>query len=150
VHRRRSQFNSQGLYRRVSKSKHMATSRTPIIVAVVAVIVVIVAVVAVMANMFGTNAPAPPTTSNEVIIRYIGYSPGFAPSSLTVHVGENVTWVNQAGADHDIVSDNASYPFTSGILPNGQRYIHQFDQIGEFPYHCSIHPVMTGTITVIA
>jgi len=128
----------------------MATSRQTIIVAVVAIIIVIVAIAALMSNMFGTNNPDQNSNANEVIIRSSGYSFGFNPSSLTTHVGENVTWVNQAGTDHDIVSDNATDPFTSGILQNGQRYVHQFNQTGVFPYHCSIHPYMTGTITVIA
>lgn len=30
---------------------------------------------------------------------------------------------------------------------NGQSYVSVFDSVGTFPYHCGIHPVMTGTIT---
>jgi len=74
----------------------------------------------------------------------------FEPSSLTVHAGDNVTWVNNAGVDHTVVSDNSTDAFNSGIIANGQSYTRQFDQVGTFPYHCSIHPYMTGTITVTA
>jgi plastocyanin len=126
----------------------MASSRTIVIVAVVAVILLIVVVGASMLNTGGTNNPA--TTGNEVEIRSSGYTFVFNPSSLTVHVGDNVTWVNHGGTDHTVVSDNATDPFNSGIIANGQSYTRQFNQIGEFPYHCSIHTYMIGTITVIA
>jgi plastocyanin len=100
----------------------------------------------------GTNKPSttPSTTGNEVKIVSKGYNFAFEPSSLTVHVGDNVTWVNNAGVDHTVVSDNANDAFNSGIIANGQSYAHRFDQVGEFPYHCSLHPDMKGTIMVIA
>ena len=129
----------------------MALSNRTILIAIVAAIIVIVVVVAVAMSL-STNKPSatPSTTGNEVKIVSKGYNFAFEPSSLTVHAGENVTWVNNAGVDHTVVSDNAADPFNSGVIANGQSYTHQFAQVGEFPYHCSIHPSMTGTITVIA
>jgi plastocyanin len=129
----------------------MALSNRTILVAVVAAIIVIVVVVAVAMSL-GANNPStnPPTTGTEVKIVSQGYNFAFEPSSLTVHVGDNVTWVNNAGTDHTVVSDNATDPFSSGVLMNGQSYTHQFNQAGVFDYHCSIHPDMKGTITVTA
>jgi plastocyanin len=126
----------------------MADSRTWTLLAIVAIIVVIVATVAFM--MGGDRTNNPPASGKEVQIVSSGYSFGFSPSSLAIHVGENVTWVNHAGADHDVVSDNLTDPFDSGIMANGQSFTHRFDQMGVFPYHCSIHTFMTGTITVVA
>jgi plastocyanin len=116
------------------------------IIAVVAVIAIVIIVVVALVGLGGNN---PPPGENEVRIQG-GYSLAFSPTALTVQVGENVTWINTSGLDHDVVSDNATDPFDSGILANDQSYSHRFDQVGVFPYHCSIHLTMTGTITVIA
>lgn len=129
----------------------MALSNRTILVAIVAAIIVIVVVVAVAMSL-STNKPSatPSTTGNEVKIVAQGYNFAFEPSSLTVHMGDNVTWVNNAGVDHTIVSDNTNDAFNSGVIASGKSYTHQFNQVGTFPYHCSIHPYMTGTITVTA
>lgn len=36
----------------------------------------------------------------------------------------------------------------SGNIPNGGTFPHRFFTAGTFPYHCSIHGSMTGTVTV--
>ena len=33
-------------------------------------------------------------------------------------------------------------------IANGTSFAHPFNTAGQFPYHCSIHPVMTGVVTV--
>lgn len=78
----------------------------------------------------------------------------FNPSEATVTKGTTVTWINQDSADHQVTSDasgtNAQGEvFSSNNLPDGASYSHTFDRTGLYPYHCAIHPTMTGTITVI-
>ncbi|MGZ7188671.1 MAG: plastocyanin/azurin family copper-binding protein, partial [Halobacteriota archaeon] len=34
------------------------------------------------------------------------------------------------------------------LLNTGDTYTYQFNNSGSFPYHCSIHPYMKGTIVV--
>jgi plastocyanin len=34
------------------------------------------------------------------------------------------------------------------IAANGGTYVHTFTHVGTFNYHCTIHPSMTGTVTV--
>lgn len=70
----------------------------------------------------------------------------FNPSTLNVQVGATVTWVNKDSVTHNVVSDSGV--FDSGNLANGQSYNYTFNQAGSFPYHCSIHPSMKGTIVV--
>jgi plastocyanin len=70
----------------------------------------------------------------------------FQPSSLTIQRGASVTWRNDASVSHQIVSDTNA--FSSPVLNPGASYTHVFDQAGTYPYHCAIHPSMTGTITV--
>ena len=83
-------------------------------------------------------------TANTVNIQNMAFS----PSTLNVKVGTTVTWVNKDSTAHDVVSDTGL--FNSGNLNNGQSYSYTFNQTGSFPYHCGIHPSMTGTIVVSA
>ena len=70
----------------------------------------------------------------------------FNPSTLNVQVGTTVMWINKDSVTHHVVSDTGV--FDSGDLATGQSYNYTFNQTGSFPYHCSIHPSMTGTIVV--
>jgi plastocyanin len=70
----------------------------------------------------------------------------FEPGTLTVAVGDSVTWASVDDPDHTVTADDDS--FDSGTLGNGDTFEQTFDEAGEFAYHCEIHPSMTGTITV--
>ncbi|MEN6329045.1 MAG: cupredoxin family copper-binding protein [Methanobacteriaceae archaeon] len=70
----------------------------------------------------------------------------FNPATLNVQVGTTVTWINKDSVTHQVVSDTGL--FDSGNLTNGMSYKYTFNQTGSFPYHCAIHPSMTGTIVV--
>ena len=68
------------------------------------------------------------------------------PTTLTVAVGDTVTWASVDSPDHTVTADDDS--FDSGTLSNGDTFDHTFDEAGEYAYHCEIHSSMTGTITV--
>jgi plastocyanin len=70
----------------------------------------------------------------------------FSPASLTVYVGTTVTWTNNDAMAHTVTSDGSS--FDSGNIAPGGKYSRTFSTAGSFPYHCTIHPTMTGTVTV--
>jgi plastocyanin len=70
----------------------------------------------------------------------------FDPTSVTIKVGESVTWTNQDSTDHTVVADNGE--FKSASLANGATFSFTFSKAGTYPYHCSIHPTMKGTVTV--
>lgn len=70
----------------------------------------------------------------------------FVPSTLTVAVGDTVTWASVDSPDHTVTADDDS--FDSGTLSNGDTFEQTFDEAGEYAYHCEIHSSMTGTITV--
>jgi amicyanin len=73
----------------------------------------------------------------------------FDPPALTVKAGMVVTWTNQDSPPHAIVSDTGSpEAFTSSPLSTGQSYSFTITRPGTYPYHCSIHPSMTGTVIV--
>lgn len=72
----------------------------------------------------------------------------FSPASLTVKKGTTVTWTNKDSVAHTVVeSDNQTGP-SSDSLATGKAYSFAYNTVGTFKYHCSIHPDMTGTVTV--
>jgi plastocyanin len=70
----------------------------------------------------------------------------FRPQTLTVAVGATVTWTNRDDIPHTVVSDNAV--FKSKARDTGETFSYTFDKPGTYPYHCSIHPKMTGQVVV--
>lgn len=70
----------------------------------------------------------------------------FRPDTVTIAVGQSVTWTNQDGTQHDAVSDEGV--FSSPLLSRGETFSFTFDTAGTYTYHCDPHPYMTGTIVV--
>jgi len=73
----------------------------------------------------------------------------FTPTQITIRPGMKVTWVNcgsSSNASHTSTSDTGVWD--SGLLAPGQTYTRQFDNAGSFPFHCTPHPFMTGTVAV--
>jgi LPXTG-motif cell wall-anchored protein len=72
----------------------------------------------------------------------------FQPGSVTVNVGDTVTWTNNGPTPHSATANDGS--FDTGIMDAGQSGSHTFDAAGTFSYICTPHPNMTGTVTVVA
>src|SRR3954452_7158765 len=72
----------------------------------------------------------------------------FGPASVSVNVGDTITWTNQDIAPHTATASDGS--FDTGSLSQGKSGSHTFTKAGTFPYICSIHPTMKGTVTVAA
>jgi plastocyanin/uncharacterized cupredoxin-like copper-binding protein len=70
----------------------------------------------------------------------------FAPATLDVPAGTEVTWTNQDPAPHTVTADDGS--FDSGTIDPGATFSSMFDQSGTFTYMCNIHPAMSGTVRV--
>lgn len=74
----------------------------------------------------------------------------FNPSTVTVNVGTMVMWANREGTSHRIVSDTGSpQAFSSDTLLDGAYFRFTFTRPGIYPYHCSIHPSVNGTVIVL-
>ena len=69
----------------------------------------------------------------------------FEPAQLTVKVGTTVTWKNRDDIPHTVVSAGK---FRSKALDTDDSYSFTFTAAGDYPYFCSLHPHMTGTIKV--
>jgi plastocyanin len=71
---------------------------------------------------------------------------GFSPAALTVSRGTRVTWRNLDGEPHTVASTTGA--FRSGALDQQDTFSFEFDEPGTYRYVCTIHPHMSGTITV--
>ena len=73
----------------------------------------------------------------------------FSPASITVSVGDTITWTDSDAQAHTATADDGSFD-TGTIGGSGGTGSATFATAGTFPYHCKIHPTMTGTVTVQA
>ena len=87
-----------------------------------------------------TKQQAAATTPNTISIKDFAFS----PETLTIKVGEKVTWVNEDTATHTIKSDT----FNSEGIDQGGKFEFTFNNKGTFNYSCGIHPSMQGKIVV--
>lgn len=74
---------------------------------------------------------------------------GFHPQIVTVAQGDTVKWTQQdAGTQHTSTSDQGFWH--SAKLDDGQSYSQTaaFKNAGTYPYHCAVHPEMTGRVKV--
>jgi plastocyanin len=82
-----------------------------------------------------------PSTASVAIS---GFS--FQPGNVTIRQGGTVTWTNNDNVAHTVTfSDNTG----SAQLQQGGTYSRQFNTTGVYNYRCSIHPYMTGVVTVV-
>jgi plastocyanin len=82
----------------------------------------------------------------------------YSPNPVEVRVGDTVTWINDDSTSHTATSgtpDSGSTGVFGGtddspeiIEPEGGTQSYTFDEAGEFPYYCTIHPNMVGTVIV--
>lgn len=70
----------------------------------------------------------------------------FSPSSLRAKVGDTITVTNRDDAAHTLTAKDGS--FDTGTLTKGQSATITFTKAGTFDFICSLHPSMTGTVTV--
>ena len=87
-------------------------------------------------------APSPVVDKNMVSIT----KNTFVPGTMSIKVGETVTWVNNDTYAHDIVADDQT--FVSKSLAQGEKYSYTFMKAGTFNYICNIHPSMKGIVIV--
>jgi plastocyanin len=70
----------------------------------------------------------------------------FTPATITVTAGTTVTWKNNDNMTHTVTANDDSYD--SGNIGAGSSFSKTFSIAGTYPYHCSIHPSMTGKVVV--
>jgi plastocyanin len=72
----------------------------------------------------------------------------FNPQQITVKAGTTVTWTNHDDIPHTVTSSTQA--FKSKVLDTDEKFSFTFTTPGSYPYFCSLHPHMTGSIVVEA
>jgi plastocyanin len=71
----------------------------------------------------------------------------FTTPDVTVAVGGSVTFDNQDNQPHT-ATGQGSGAFNTDRIDAGDTATVTFDEAGTFPFICSFHPFMKGTVTV--
>jgi plastocyanin len=70
----------------------------------------------------------------------------FTPARVSVGLGETVTWTFQDAIAHTATSDDGF--FDIGPASGGASRSVRFPSAGRFGYHCAIHSMMVGRVSV--
>lgn len=69
----------------------------------------------------------------------------YSPSTLTVAVGDTVTWTWAGANQHSVTFDDG----TASATQASGTFQRVFSTAGMYPYHCVVHGLaMSGTVTV--
>ena len=73
----------------------------------------------------------------------------FNPSSVTIQVGDTVTWTNEQGFHNVLLGDSRlnqpGFPQDASWNPPPQQ---TFNEPGSYTFVCEVHPGMSGTVNV--
>jgi plastocyanin len=105
------------------------------------------AVVGLLLGACTSSATSPPVSGAgpSLTVTIVDY--GYEPDAATAAPGTTVTFTNTGRALH-----NVHWTDGSGAGPNlatGDEYQRSFDAPGTYAYLCDLHPLMTGSITIV-
>jgi plastocyanin len=80
----------------------------------------------------------------------------YDPNPVQAGVGDTVRWTNDDTTPHTVTSGTVgapdgkfdSSPGLNPLMAPGATFEHTFEEAGEFPYYCALHPNMVGTVSV--
>jgi YVTN family beta-propeller protein len=87
-----------------------------------------------------STAPAPDSAA-VAITKF-----AFSPPTITVAVGQSITWTNTDPIAHTTTSNDMLWD--SGPVQPGTTFGTTLMQPGTYEYHCTIHPFMHATVVV--
>ena len=97
-----------------------------------------------------SSSPSSPTPAGSPVSIVSGASTltttAYAPNPITIAVGGTVTWMNNDNTAHTATATAGA--FDSGTIAPGASFSRTFTAAGSFPYRCTLHPGMVGTVTV--
>ena len=88
----------------------------------------------------GSTGGGSQVAPNSVTILNFAYD----PATITVAKGTTITWTNKDPTAHTVTGNG----FDSGSIGPEGTYQHTFNEAGTFPYGCTFHPNMHGTVVV--
>ena len=93
----------------------------------------------------GGTASSSACASDAVTIKMVDTK--FDPETATAKVGDTVCWVNEDAIQHNAVAESGA-SFKSELFNKGETFTAKLDKAGDVKYVCTVHPGMTGEITV--
>ncbi len=95
---------------------------------------------------FTEHATTPPTTASVAVADF-----SFSPQAVVIQTGGTVTWTWSGAAPHSVTYDGGPTPrpASSDTKTGSGTYQSTITTVGRYTYHCSIHPQMTGSVTVV-
>ncbi|MCD2103695.1 cupredoxin family copper-binding protein [Rhodococcus erythropolis] len=96
-----------------------------------------------------TTPSAAETTASGPVVTISGMA--YSPASITVSVGDTVTWVfDDNGMAHDVSGLGDAKGKLRSPLKKSGTYTYTFTEPGTYDYTCTPHPEMRGTVVVQA
>ena len=102
----------------------------------------------------GGQSPGPTTAGAAVCADSTGTTTvnaavgDFTWAPVSAKVGDVITWTNSDSAPHRVALDDGSCQMSGNIPGGGGKASLVFSVAGTHPFHCTVHPTMTGTITI--
>jgi plastocyanin len=102
------------------------------------------------------------TAQSQVTIEIKDFA--YSKQNIKIKKGTTVTWTNQDTVEHNVMKEHESDAdahdapskdqvrpdvLASQLLAKGESYSFTFDEVSANPYHCSPHPYMKGSVTVV-
>ena len=113
----------------------------------VTLLLIAAAVIAIVASAGSGGGGATARAAANVTITARDFF--WSPDTVTIQVGDTVTWTNLDSAPHT-ATDSGSGSLFDGVMNQGESFSYTFTQAGTFNYLCTFHPEMTGTVVVQA
>lgn len=85
--------------------------------------------------------------NGSVVIENKPLPGAYLPKNVTVKAGSVVVFENKSSMPHNVVFKDASLK-DSPLMKTGESFSVSFPVSGEFPYVCTLHPVMQGVVSV--
>lgn len=100
----------------------------------------------------GSSWPTAATLPYTQILMEDG-SPYYIPVTATVSSGSPIRWDNPTPTHHTVTHNGCTEngqpcAFDSGPVPPGSQFTLPGLPAGHYAYHCRIHPIMRGLLTV--
>jgi len=92
--------------------------------------------------------PSTPSGNNVSIVTGASAltTTAYSPNPIVLAIGGTATWKNNDSVAHTATANDGTWD--SGSIAPGGTFSRTFPAAGSFPYKCTIHPGMVGTVTV--
>jgi plastocyanin len=92
-----------------------------------------------------TAAPCSDSTGPTTVAASVAGNTWSQP--VEAKVGDVITWTNNDAVPHRVGLDDGSCAMSANIAGGGSQSL-VFNAPGTYPFHCLVHPVMKGVISI--